>query len=156
MAEPSKLIPKLLTPPFRCALWKQPELIGDELNERFESLETLVDDESPLGNVERRVLRCRECGQLYLLELYFRSGASYQTFIPVQTREIAECLSSRSIYELLVVFPRLHRDHRMDGSNSLRWMIGDASPRSFPDAASSFVRRLYERITTAFRAIGRR
>jgi hypothetical protein len=150
MAKAPEIIPKLLKQPIQCALWKEPELIEGELKERFELLKILTDEESPLGDVYRRLLKCRECGQLYLMESYYRSGASYQTFIPVETREMAECLSSRSIYDLLTVYPRLQRDHRMDGSNSLRWMIGDMSPSGTSDATPSLVRRLYERITTAF------
>jgi hypothetical protein len=152
MAEAPEIIPKLLTQPVQCALWRQPELIEGELADRFEFLKILTDDESPIGNVYRRLLKCRECGQLYLMELYDRSGASYDTFIPVETKEMAECLSSRSIYDLLTVYPRLQRDHRMDGSNSLRWMIGDASPSGNSDAGLSFLRRLYRRVAAAFGA----
>jgi hypothetical protein len=156
MAEAPEVVPKLLKQPVQCALWKQPELIEGEFKERFEFLKILTDDESPIGNVYRRLLKCRECGQLYLMELYDRGGASYDTFIPVETKEMAECLASRSIYELLTVFPRLQRDHRMDGSDSLRWTIGDTSPRGSSDAPSSFVRRLYGRIIAAFNTRRRR
>jgi hypothetical protein len=155
MAKAPEIIPKLLKQPVQCALWGQPELIGGELKERFEFLEILADEESPIGNVYRRLLKCRECGQLYLMELYDRGGASYDTFIPVETKEMAECLSSRSIYDLLTVYPRLQRDHRMDGSNSLRWMIGGSPPLGVSDAPLSFVRRLYGRIIGALGAIRR-
>jgi hypothetical protein len=152
MAEAHGITQTLLKEPVQCALWKHPERVTGELKERFESLEIFTDEESPLGDVFRRLMKCRECGQLYLTEFYYRSGASYQTFIPVETKEMAESLASRSIYDLLTVYPRLQRDRRMDGSNSLRWMIGDASPRGISNAASSFVRRLYGRIKAAFEA----
>jgi hypothetical protein len=150
MAKAHGIIQTLLKEPVQCALWLQPELIQGKWEERFESLEIFTDEESPIGDVFRRLMKCRECGQLYLMEFYYRSGASYQTFIPVETREIAEGLLSRSIYDLLTVLPRLQRDHRMDGSDSLRWTIGDASPRASSGAMPSFVRRLYGRLTTAF------
>lgn len=151
MAEAPGIIQTLLKEPVQCALWRQPELVQRKWDERFEALEIFTDEESPIGDVFRRLMRCRECGQLYLMEFYYRSGASYQTFIPVETREMAECLSSRSIYDLLTVLPRLQRDHRMDGSDSLRWVIGAPPPRGFSEAALSVVRRLYGRITTGFR-----
>jgi hypothetical protein len=150
MAEAYDEFPKLMKEPIQCALWRQPELVEGKLDEQFEFLETLIDEESPIGDVCRKLLKCRECGQLYLIEFYFRGTASYKTFIPVQTKEIAECLSSRSIYDLVTVFPRLQHDRRMDGSRSLRWMIDDSSPPSFSEAGLSVVRRLYGRITAAF------
>jgi hypothetical protein len=116
------LTPEVHRAPTQCALWTHPELVAKPANELFECLKTLSEDESPIGDVDRNLLQCRACGQLYLMEYYrLRSEWAHRTFIPVETQDIAEDLATRSVYDLLLVYPRLQHDRYETGKTSLRW-----------------------------------
>ena len=59
-------LPSRFPEPTQCVLWNNPELVSGPLNERFDLLETYADE----SHLKRRLLRCRECGQLYFHEFY--------------------------------------------------------------------------------------
>ena len=120
MIEKPEDFPKLMKEPRQCILWTNPDNLPAEPKDQFEDLKILADSESPIGDVVRKLLRCRECRQLYFYELYYRSGASYRTFIPVDTSDEADRLNNCSIYELHLVVPRL-QDDRL-ANRGVRWV----------------------------------
>jgi hypothetical protein len=52
--------------PTQGVLWEHPELVLEPLKDRFERIDTYVDE----SHLMRFLLKCRECGQLYFFELY--------------------------------------------------------------------------------------
>jgi len=99
--------------PTQCYLWKKDKLTSQDLHyENFELLETFTED----CHFSRRLVKCKECGQLYFKEFYeevdWVSGddPQYTTFIPVETREEIETLKKTDIFGLLLFSPRLQGD----------------------------------------------
>jgi hypothetical protein len=82
--KPPKIEFKKLPPPTQCVLWEQPDLVMTPRG-RFETVETYTDE----SHLQRALVKCRECGQLYFYEFYERvdwdkgDDAHYSTFIPV-------------------------------------------------------------------------
>ncbi|HYW93078.1 MAG TPA: hypothetical protein VFA95_11585 [Gammaproteobacteria bacterium] len=72
------------------------------LKAQFEEVKMLLRDD----HLSRRLLRCRECGQLYFYEFYEEidwdegKDPQYQTYIPVPTSEAAEQLMRLSVFEI--------------------------------------------------------
>ena len=62
------------------------------------------------------LLRCRKCNQLYYFvfreEIDWDDGddPQYSTYIPVESKTVAEQLKKLTSLELLAVVPRLHKD----------------------------------------------
>jgi len=113
---------RTLRPPTQCVLWQKPELVAP-LSERFEVLENFVES----SHLDRALLKCRECGQLYFYEfnetIDWDGGddAQHLTYIPVQTREEAEALKEAS--DLSLFSPRLKRDHPTGTkAETVRWI----------------------------------
>src|SRR5215468_1344249 len=98
--------------PTQCVLWKKPKLVQGPRQERFELVETYVDE----SHLSRCLLKCRECGQLYFHEFYewidWEDGddPQYSTYIPVETAAEIETLKNTSPFDLLQVSPRLRID----------------------------------------------
>lgn len=107
--------------PEQCILWKKPELIDGPLKNHFEYLKTFTDN----SHMERSLLRCRECGQLYFYEFYeeidWESGndPQYITLIPVRTSVEAKTLNQLLPIELLQYSPRMQQDYK---NPTLRWV----------------------------------
>ncbi len=111
--------------PTQCILWETPNLLESLQQDRFERLETYVDE----NHLMRRLLRCRECGQLYFYEFYeeidWEDGDDPQfvTYIPVEKPDDIERLKKASSVELSKYFPRLQRDFPKDASTpTVRWV----------------------------------
>jgi len=98
--------------PTQCILWENPELVAGSKEDRFEPMDTYVDD----SHLIRRLLKCRECGQLYFYEFYEEidwdagEDPQYRTYIPVENDAEIEALKKASASELSKYFPRLQRD----------------------------------------------
>jgi hypothetical protein len=98
--------------PTQCVLWTKPELIEGAKAERFERLETFVDE----SHWWRYLLKCRECGQLYFFEFHetidWEDGddPQYSTYIPVENHAEIEALKQTGPSGLLQFSPRLQRD----------------------------------------------
>src|SRR5579864_9389236 len=109
-----------LPPPTQCALWTKPELLAE--TKGFDTVETLTDE----SHLERSVLKCRECGQLYFFEFYeivdWKDGNDriYWTFIPVDTPERIAALKDASVFDLMRYTPRLLRDFAT--AKGTRWI----------------------------------
>ena len=98
--------------PTQCVLWTKPKPVGRPTEERFELVETFVDE----SHWWRCLLKCRECGQLYFFEFYeiidweHGEDPQYSTYIPVETEAEVETLKKTSPFELQQFSPRLKRD----------------------------------------------
>jgi hypothetical protein len=97
--------------PEKCVLWKANALTIEQLRGSLELIITYEDD----SHLIRRLLRCKECGQLYFYEFYeeidWQEGkdGQYFTWIPVDDKESAERLKSLSVMEILV-YPSIRYD----------------------------------------------
>lgn len=113
-----------MKPPTQCELWDHPERL--ETPDRFEQIEMLEDD----SHLIRRLLKCRECGQLYFYEFYeeidWKDGndPQYRTWIPVQTQEEIAALKDASPFGILQASPRLQCDFPRDAKEpgKPRWI----------------------------------
>jgi hypothetical protein len=111
--------------PTQCAFWTKPELVLGAAKDRFERLETVVDE----SHWWRYLLKCRECGQLYFYEFYetidWEDGEDpqYSTYIPVETAAEIETLKTTSPFSLLQFSPRLQRDFPKGAkAPTVRWV----------------------------------
>ena len=105
--------------PVQCVLWEQPELVfgkgdGDRWD-RLEVLDRFIDD----SHLSRFLVKCHECGQLYVYEDYEVSWSIdedepyYNILLPVDSAEEAKNLqNTRSEHDLLHYFPRLQYDSK--------------------------------------------
>lgn len=111
--------------PKQCHLWKEENIKEDSnISGDFEELKTFEDD----SHLIRRLLKCKDCGQLYFYEFYEEidwvngNDPQYRTWIPVKTEKDAKKLSTMSVMEILKFFPRLQRDWPADAeSPKLKW-----------------------------------
>src|SRR5262245_31007220 len=110
--------------PTQCVLWAKPKLVERPKKERFELVETYVDE----SHWWRYLLKCRECGQLYFYEFYewidWEDGddPQYPTYIPVETAaeietlkkpRLSSCCSSR--HGCGAIFQRAPRSRQCTG-----------------------------------------
>jgi len=109
--------------PTRCRLWQKPDLAAADLRpDAFTVLETYLEESHHM----RRLLQCRECGQLYFYafteEIDWAAGndPQYRVYIPVGTLAEARRLNALSAAELLTLLPRLQVD----------WPAAAESPRA--------------------------
>src|ERR1700733_7265532 len=90
------------TEPTQCVLWHNPTRVRDRVQDRFEIIDTYEDD----SNLIRRLLKCRECGQLYFYEFYEEidwidgDDPQYRKYIPVSNMSDVEILQKASHFEL--------------------------------------------------------
>lgn len=98
--------------PIQCLLWQKDELTSQDLHNCFELIETYEED----GHFSRRLVKCKECGQLYFKEFYewidWENGndPQYITFIPVEINDDIERLKRSNVFELLEFRPCLRSD----------------------------------------------
>jgi len=97
--------------PIQCHLWNNP--CSDSLHLiNFDVIETYEDD----GHLSRRLVKCKDCGQLYFKEFYewidWENGndPQYGTLIPVETDEDIEMLRKTDVFGLLQLRPCLRSD----------------------------------------------
>ena len=99
--------------PTGCALWTNPEPAATAvLRDGFERLREFVDE----SHWSRSLLRCRECGQLYVFEFYEEidwvdgDDPQYCTWLPVETDAEVESLSRPAVANLRAYRPHLRKD----------------------------------------------
>ena len=96
--------------PTQCVLWLTPELT--DAPNFFEHLEAFVDE----PHWSRDLLRCRECGQLYIHDFYevinWSGGddSQYAFYAPVETKEEIDSIKGVSSLEVLKFYPHLAKD----------------------------------------------
>ncbi len=113
--------------PAQCQLWQKEQLTSEDIqiNSHFDILNTFEDDD----HLIRRLLRCKDCGQLYFYEFYEEidweggNDPQYRTYIPIESEEEASRLAQKSPLELLSLHPRLQRDWPADAEKpKIRWI----------------------------------
>ena len=117
--------------PTRCHLWQKDNLVPEDLAKgTFEPLCSLMDE----SHLTRRLLKCAQCGQLYLHEFYEEmdwvtgKDSQYSTYIPVDTKEEAQNMSQMSPMEILQFSPRLQCDFPQEVTTPLiTWMGKESS-----------------------------
>jgi hypothetical protein len=109
--------------PTLCALWKKNTFTPASMNL------DLVTVLSRTSHIERDLLKCRECGQLYFHEWYehvrFKHGADmYDTYIPVETeKDIEELTRTKDSASLAKFIPQLHGSFTNGRGDHLRWIL---------------------------------
>lgn len=112
--------------PEQCHLWKEENIKEDRnISGDFEQLKTYEDD----SHLIRRLLKCKDCGQLYFYEFYEEidwvngNDPQYRTWIPIKTENDAKKLSAIPVIEILRFFPRLQSDWPADAKRPvLKWV----------------------------------
>lgn len=113
--------------PTQCQLWQKEQVTNEDiqLSSHFEHLNTFEEDTHGV----RRLLRCRECGQLYFYEFYewvdWTGGddSSISLLLPIQSEEEASKLANMATSELLQLSPHLRRDWPAEASKPMfRWI----------------------------------
>jgi hypothetical protein len=112
--------------PAQCHLWLKEDLSPADLDgTTFERLHTYDDD----SHLNRRLLRCTDCGQLYFYEFYEEidhdnsEDPQYRTYIPVTDEADAAKLAKMWPFELLTFTPRLQRDFPREAKHpSVCWI----------------------------------
>jgi len=91
--------------------------------DRFIEVKTLVDE----SHIIRRILKCKECEQLYLYEFYEEidwaegNDPQYRTFVPVETVEKAEIMNKIYKPGFITALPRLQFDFLQNGTKTIAW-----------------------------------
>lgn len=106
-----------MTTPTQCHLWQKELLTKEDLS--FHTVKKLVES----SHLDRSVLKCKQCGQLYFHEFYEEvdwlngNDKMYTTYIPIEEQDIAK-LENNSPLELLGRVPRL----QWDNDNKIVWI----------------------------------
>ncbi len=110
--------------PTQCHLWKNELLIDGDLDNVFDVLETFTEDSS----FSRRLIKCKQCGQLYLKEFYEETDwvdgedPQYVTYIPVESQKEAEAINQVGLWEFQSFSPRINRDWPKDKPKKIYWV----------------------------------
>jgi hypothetical protein len=114
--------------PVQCVLWHDPARVRGNLQDRFDIIDTFEDD----THLIRRLLKCRECGQLYFYEMSeevdWKDGddPQYRKYIPVSSMGELEMLKKASASELQQVSPCLRSDFPKEAAEPLiYWVRGN-------------------------------
>lgn len=119
-----------IQPPTDCLLWKKPELVRGNWPGLFDRMSIYVEEEHEI----RRLLQCRECGQLYFYEFHEEidwvdgEDSQYRRFIPVPNDNDARELSSLAHCALLTIAPALCFDYPKEAAEPrIYWANGRCS-----------------------------
>jgi hypothetical protein len=111
--------------PKSCVLWRDPEsAVSGPSQEGFERLETFLDE----SHWWRYLLKCRECGQLYVFEFKeevdWVDGDDPQscTWIPVETDEEVHRAKTTAPRNLRTIKPHLCDDRPKGGERKVYWV----------------------------------
>lgn len=112
----------MMKAPTQCTLWSRKNLTPLDLNLELVKVYTRT------SHIERDLLKCRECGQLYFHDWYEHvnfnhDAAMYDTYIPVETEEQIETLSNiEKSADLAAYVPQLHGSFTNDRNDDLKWV----------------------------------
>ncbi len=111
--------------PTQCHLWQKEQFTSDDMKlAHFLVLQTFEND----SHLIRRLLRCKDCGQLYFYEFYewidwiYGNDPQYRTLLPVESEEEAGRLATLAPNELLLHLPRLQADWPSNGDLTIGWI----------------------------------
>ena len=112
--------------PSQCVLWMEPNRLDSNPSHIFDTVETYEED----SHLIRRLLKCRECGQLYFYEMYevidWADGEDpiYRTYIPVIDMTEAEFLKITGTPDLVAASPSLRRDFPKGAAAPKNYWVG--------------------------------
>ena len=116
-----------LAPPEACILWREPERAAANIGrDCFDLVEVVFED----SHSWRNILRCRECGQLYLYDFFemvdWEDGEDpqYWMWIPVGSPEEAAEIKGLPTEALSDVYPRLQRDYPKGATAPKLYWVG--------------------------------
>lgn len=110
--------------PTKCHLWTGETPTEDNLNSAFEAMETFSEED----HLSRRLVKCKDCGQMYLKEFFEEvdwaggDDAQHTTYIPVQDRREALRLNQGGPAELQTFLPKLVRSWPKGGEKKIFWV----------------------------------
>ena len=110
--------------PTQCHLWNKEEIADGDLDNAFDVVHTFSED----AHFSRRLIKCKQCGQLYLKEFYEEidwvdgEDPQYLTFIPVRSKEDAEEINKVGLWELQTFSPRINRDYPKGKPKRIYWV----------------------------------
>ncbi|MDD2274486.1 MAG: hypothetical protein PHI91_03325 [Candidatus Pacebacteria bacterium] len=107
--------------PKQCILWKKEKLTADDLSlDNFEVIKSLPS----LSHISESLIKCKECGQLYIFEDndFFADPFAddlpvYMTYVPVSMEELIDHLKvEKTLYSIFEInAPRIFYDIRVEG-----------------------------------------
>jgi hypothetical protein len=98
-----------------CHLWNKSDLTREELHRELNLVHIYQDD----SHLIRKLLNCKQCGQLYFYEFYEEidwsegNDPQYCTWIPVDDPESGAALNTLSVFEILA-YPSIRSDWPRD------------------------------------------
>jgi|GEM_PF-881379 len=110
--------------PIQCHLWKKEELTDGDLDNAFDVVHTFSED----SHFSRRLIKCKQCDQLYLKEFYEEidwvdgEDPQYLTYIPVESQKEAEIINQVDLWEFQAFSPRINRDWPKGKQKTIRWI----------------------------------
>ncbi len=113
--------------PSRCILWTRTPVTNGHIDNFIATGSDLVETFVDTGHFSRRLLRCRECGQLYVKEFHeieeWSTGndAQYTTLVPVETPEEIEAVRKADVLRIMDFVPQLRVD----------WPSDEDAPRAY-------------------------
>jgi hypothetical protein len=111
-----------LKKPTQCILWNKTGLLPTDLNMQ------LMKVFKRGTHIERDLLKCRECGQLYFHDWYEHVSFShdadmYDTYIPVETdNQVDELSKIENSADFTKYVPQLHGSFTNGHNDELRWI----------------------------------
>jgi hypothetical protein len=110
--------------PMQCHLWNKEELTDGDLDNAFDVVHTFSED----SHFSRRLIKCKQCNQLYLKEFYEEidwidgEDPQYLTYIPVESQEEADAINQVGLWEFQTFSPRINRDWPKSKPKTIRWI----------------------------------
>lgn len=107
--------------PTQCHLWNAATLTDADLD--FDFVHTYFEDE----HLKRRLVKCKQCDQLYLKEFYEEidwadgEDPQYVTYVPVKDRAEAEQILQEGRESLQSCTPSLHCDWPKNEDKKIFW-----------------------------------
>jgi len=106
--------------PAQCHLWAKENPTGEDLNFAFDVVKTYSDD----SHDSRRLIKCKQCGQLYVREFYetidWKDGEDpqYVTYVPVANETDADMVNKSGLRAFKL---RLHIDWPKGEDRKIYW-----------------------------------
>jgi len=110
--------------PTQCHLWQKEDISKDEIFDSLEEIKTYTKD----SHFSRRLMKCKDCGQLYLREFYEEidwvdgEDPQYWTHVPVNDEDDAKLVNGANRFEIQIFSPRLNYDWPKEGPQKVYWV----------------------------------
>lgn len=110
--------------PSQCHLWNKDTLTDGDLDNTFDVLRTFSED----SHFSRRLVKCKQCNQLYLKEFYEEidwidgEDPQFVTYVAVADEQEAEVINEVNLWEFQTFSPRINRDWPKGGPRKIYWI----------------------------------